>query len=56
MEQINRKHYWEMTEADGLTSEKVKFNRHLHQLKVAKDQGKKLRFASNIKLQVREGA
>lgn len=42
MEKLYCKHYWEMTEDDGLTSEKVKFNRHLHKLKVAKDQGKQL--------------
>jgi hypothetical protein len=48
MEQLNRKHYWEMTENDGLTSEQVKFNQHLHKLKVAKEQGKHLRFVTKI--------
>jgi hypothetical protein len=41
-----KKHYWEMTEDDGLTSEQVKFNRHLHKLKVAKDKGKQLYFVT----------
>lgn len=41
-----KKHYWEYTEADGLTSEQVRFNRHLHELKDAKDQGKELCIAT----------
>lgn len=39
---LNRKHYWEMTEDDGLTPEQVKRNRHLHKLIEAKKAGIKM--------------